>query len=415
MGNGRHARGREPWVLWGAELSPFALKVELLLRFVGLPYAWMPRDGGFREAVRFALRRRRLVAGRLPQTWPRMTELDEYPLVPFLFGPGGENLVDSSAIGEWLDRAGSLRGEAAALVPGAAPAVHFAVRLLDEAFDEVGLYLVHHNRWVVSARDNDAGRRLAAEMRPLLGPGARLLARTFPARQVRRLPYLLSVADPADRSFDDLPRPLRPPAREGFPATHALLDQLFRELVAAVEPVLASRPFLLGDRFTLADASLYGQLGMNRSDPSAWARLRHDAPATAAWLERLAAGDFRGHRDDGTLRVDDSLEGLLGWVSRGFVPLMQQNRDAWVRHRAAGESRFNEAAFDRGRALYDGTLCGRPYRNAVKTFQVRVWRDLRWEWERLERPDRARLEALLPEDHGLGRDGFGEPGPGAGR
>ena len=137
------------------------------------------------------------MAGRLPLTWPQMTELDEFPLVPFLFGPGGENLYDSSAIALWLDGHGPHPNErATALVPVDDPALRFAVRLIDEALDEVGLYLVHHNRWVVSARDNDAGARLAREMRPLLGPLAPLVGHFFPARQVRRLPYLFSVANP---------------------------------------------------------------------------------------------------------------------------------------------------------------------------------------------------------------------------
>ena len=124
------------------------------------------------------------------------------------------------------------------LLPAEEPALRFAARLVDEALDEVGLYLVHHNRWVVSARDNDAGPRLARQMRPLLGPAARVLAGRFPARQVRRLPYLFSVAPADAHAFADLPARLRPPTREGFPATHALLEQAFRRLLGAVEPVL---------------------------------------------------------------------------------------------------------------------------------------------------------------------------------
>ena len=162
-------RADDGWVLWGSELSPFALKVDPLLRFTGAPSRWMPASAHFFEALRFDRRRRRLVAGRLPLTWPRTTELDEFPLVP-----------------------------------------------------------------------------------------------------------------------------------------------------------------------------------------------------------------------------------LFSWLCRTFVPLMQQNRDAWECHRAAGETRFNEAAFDAGRALYDGTLLGRPFRSVVKTFQVRVWRDLRREWDALGADERARLGSLLP-------------------
>jgi len=403
-------RADDGWVLWGSELSPFALKVEALLRFTGVPFRWMPASVRFFEALRFDRRRRRLVAGRLPLTWPRMTEFDEFPLVPFLFGPAGENLYDSSAIAVWLDAHGPRPNErATALLPDEDPALRFALRLVDEACDEFGLYLAHHNRWVVSAHDNDAGARLGREMRPLLGPFAPILGRMFGARQTRRLPYLFSVA-PADvAAREDLPARRRPPARAGFAPTHELLTQAFAELLRAVEPVLSARPFLFGERFTLADASLYGQLGMNRTDPSARAWFAREAPATQAWVDRLAGGDFRGHLPAGRLRLDPSLAPLFSWICRTFVPLMQQNRDAWERHRAAGETRFNEAAFDAGRALYDGTLLGRPFRSVVKTFQVRVWRDLRREWNALGADARARLESLLPAAHGLDRDGCGAP------
>jgi glutathione S-transferase len=383
------------WSLWGSRLSPFALKLEALLRCCGLDYRWLPAEGSRIAALRFARRRSRLVAGRLPLTWPRMDGLDEFPLVPFLFGPDGENLYDSTAIAFWLDQRGfAARGDAQLLPED--PTLRFVVRLVDEALDEVGLYLVHHNRWVVSARDNDAGIRLAVEMRPLLGPFAGWLSRAFPARQVRRLPYLMSVADPSAEHFADLPARLRPPARSGFPPTHELLDRAFTELLGAVEPVLSRRPYLFGERFTLADASLYGQLGMNLADPSASALVRREAPSTDAWLRRLACGDFGASADRGNLLLDADVEPLLGWVERTFVPLMRQNLQAYERHRAAGETLFNEAAFDRGRSLYDGELLGMAFRSVAKTFQARVWRDLRSAWHQLAPSSRRRLAELLP-------------------
>jgi len=391
------------WALWGSTLSPFALKVEALLRFAGLAYRWLPAQGRFCEALRFERRRRRLVHGRLPLTWPRMSALDELPLVPFLFGPRGENLYDSSAIAAWFDASGFTT--AAPLLPASDAALCFVVQLVDEALDEVGLYLVHHNRWVVSARDNDAGVRLAREFGPLLGPLAPAIARSFPARQVRRLQYLFSIASP-DAEFADLPARLRPPAPPGFPPTHVLLDEAFASLLAALEALLATQPFLFGERFTLADASVYGQLGMNRADPSANARLRHAAPAVHAWVERLARGDFSGHRLGGEIALREAHTPLLGWIGATFVPLMRQNHDAWQQHAARGETRFNERGFDAGRSLYDGVLRGRPFRSVAKTFQVRVWQELRRAWDALAPDARSRVEALLPADVGLDRDGF---------
>ena len=60
------------------------------------------------------------------------------------------------------------------------------MRFLDEAFDEFGLYMVHHNRWVRSATDTTMGERTAQDMSRLITP---LLARgirvNLPRRQVR--------------------------------------------------------------------------------------------------------------------------------------------------------------------------------------------------------------------------------------
>ena len=168
-----------------------------------------------------------------------------------------------------------------------------------------------------------------------------------------------------------------------------------------VEPVLSRRPFLFGERFTLADASLYGQLGMNRKDPSAWVTIGRLAPSTGAWIDRLARGDFAVHRADGPIALDSGRVPLLDWVCRTFVPLMWQNHDAWTRRHTDDRRSFNERGFDAGNSLYDGTLLGHPFRSVAKTFQVRVWQDLRREWDALDAASRARLVGWLPRDHGL--------------
>ena len=68
---------------------------------------------------------------------------------------------------------------------------------------------------------------------------------------------------------------------------------------------------------------------------------------------------------------------------------MRQNARAYQAARERGESLFNESAFDRGRACYDGELLGRPFRSVVKTFQVRVWRELCDAWDALPEDDRV--------------------------
>jgi len=48
--------------------------------------------------------------------------------------------------------------------------------------------------------------------------------------------------------------------------------------------------------------------------------------------------------------------------------------------RTSGEIVWNEATFDAGRMLYDGTLLGRAFRAVAKSFQVRAWRELEGGW-----------------------------------
>src|SRR5262245_59632402 len=152
------------YIVWGPELSPFLLKLESLLVRGGLPFRRLPRDGGRLENLRVD---RRIAAAKRSRTAvrpPRLDPLDQYPLVPFLVTPDDGVLYDSSALAGWIDERGASAG--GPIVPEDA-AARFIARLVDEAFDEIGLYLVHHNRWVVAARDNGAGKRLAAEYRRL--------------------------------------------------------------------------------------------------------------------------------------------------------------------------------------------------------------------------------------------------------
>ena len=80
-----------------------------------------------------------------------------------------------------------------------------------------------------------------------------------------------------------------------------------------------------------------------------------------------------------------------------FMPLMQQNEAAYNESVANGQTLFNEAAFDRHQALYDGQLMGHAYRAVVKTFQVAVWRELRADWDNVPAEEKYRLLERYPQ------------------
>ena len=80
--------GFPAFAIWGSELSPFALKLRALLEASAIPYAWLPRDGSRLTNYRALRMIGRAKRRRTVIRHPRPSELDEYPLVPFLIEEG---------------------------------------------------------------------------------------------------------------------------------------------------------------------------------------------------------------------------------------------------------------------------------------------------------------------------------------
>jgi hypothetical protein len=150
----------------------------------------------------------------------------------------------------------------------------------------------------------------------------------------------------------------------------------------------------LGQRFTLADASAYGQLSMNLVDGRAAVLLQELAPLTYRWLCDIRDGGHRG--SNGELEIRASLKPLLQIIAETFIPLMQQNEAAYEDALNQGQDTFNEAAFDRGEALYEGTLMELPFRSVAKSFQVVTWRELCEDWQRLDSDSQKQLARYFP-------------------
>jgi hypothetical protein len=165
-------------ITWGLEASPFLLKLEAMLRFHEVPFRRLPGQGGFLENLRIGGRLERAKRDGTVRRHPEMNRaLDEYPAVPFFSEDGVTFQYDSTSLGHWLDdRAASAGASSAGGPDGRAsgerlpplfptePRLRFVARLLDEAFDEFGLYMVHHMRWVGSATDTTMGERTADEL-----------------------------------------------------------------------------------------------------------------------------------------------------------------------------------------------------------------------------------------------------------
>lgn len=387
---------QKPWILSGSELSPFHLKVAAILTCKKIAFREFPSQGTSLENLVIQARIGLLKLGLSKLTYPALTDKDELPLVPYLFGPEGEVLYDSTSIAHWLDQQAKANNQTNLSRPGNDPKIHFLIQLIDEYFDEFGLYMVHHGRWKISAKDNTAGRRLANEMPAIFAPFRSYIDNSFSKRQIKRLPYLFSIA-PRGYKINGLKPDRQPPSHKDFPASHQLLEQSYINILRACEKVLSQRPFLFGAYFTLADASLYGQLGMNLADPSAAAWIKSHAPHVYTWLNRIHQGDFSQHHKNHKLQLDLLIQPLINEIIRVFYPLMQQNEDAYIKHKAAGETQFNEVAFWHGKSLYQGELDGQAFTAVAKSFQVKTWQQIKLSWQQLADDQQAQLTALYPK------------------
>ena len=378
----------ETMTFWGVLASPFQLKMQALASAAHQPWRRWPDQARFGNSFRTL---RRLRRARKTLSIERFggfdCSVDEYPTLPFYSFDNVNFFYDSTGLAEHLD---SRSQQHARLIP-TAPELKFICCLIDEAFDEFGLYMVHHNRWVTSARTNCMGKMTAREMRSLAPPPLRgKLSRDLAKRQAARCAYLFSVSPPGFSV--GMSQALTPPALDGFPPTHDLLDEAWCLYLQAMEAVLSQQPFLLGERFTLADASAYGQLSMNLVDGRAAELLQQLAPTTFAWLCMIRDGKHL--QPQGDLYLNDALGPLLNIIMQTFAPLMQQNHAAYTAALAAGQTVFNQAAFDRGEALYEGQLLGQPFKTVAKSFQVPVWRTVCKLWESLETAHRQQVSAL---------------------
>ena len=390
-------------ILWGSELSPYTLKIQALLEYAKVPYRLLPTNGKRIENLEIQARLEVAKLTGMVTRFPVMSDLDEYPLVPYLTEDCRHFQFDSTAIAHWLDSqkggAGSSRVDV--IFFPKSPTLRFLATLIDDAMDEFGLYMVHHMRWVTSATSNNAGARLAREFKHILPMGARwLVAKQFSERQASRLPYLFSVAPEGHRLR--VKEGLQPPSIDYWPESHSLLNNAWQIYLSAMESLLAKQPYVLGAQFTIADASIYGQLSMNLKDPAAANLLKETAPLTYDWLCGIRDGEHAlGDAVDGELAITpqtiSALKPLLDIVMQTYSSLMVQNSRAYDSYKRGGQTVFNEKAFDQRKALYDGELMGLPFRSVVKTFQVRVWRDICDMWGGLNVEDQDSLKSFIPQ------------------
>lgn len=235
-----------PFRLFGAELSPYSIKVRSYLRYKGVEFEWLPR------------------------THARQEEFARYaklPLIPVLVDADDRAMQDSTPMIEKLEA----QYPEPSITPRE-PALAFISALLEDYADEWLNKAMFHYRWTYPADQESAAARIANAIfdsaeKP---EGIEESVRT---RMMGRLYHVGSS-----------------------PETAALIEGSFTRALGLVERMLTSRPYLFGHRPSLADFGLAAQFAQLLSDPTPGAIIRAQAPDVVAWVERMenpkAEGEF---------------------------------------------------------------------------------------------------------------------------
>ena len=186
--------------IFGAEVSPYSVKVRSYFRYKGIPHEWIVRG---------------------PASQAEFQKYAKLPLIPVVATPEGEGLQDSTPILETLEA----RHPEPSIHPED-PALRFLSALLEEFGDEWGNKWMFHYRWAREADQRSAARRIAQVMLPdAQGEALEGAVGAVTARMTSRVWFVGSNAGTAPQ-----------------------IERSFQDAVARLEAHLAARPYLFGAR-----------------------------------------------------------------------------------------------------------------------------------------------------------------------
>jgi glutathione S-transferase len=299
--------------IFGAELSPYSVKVRSYFRYKGIPHEWVVRDTAHQaEFERYA----------------------KLPLIPLVVAADGQAFQDSTPIIERFERE---YPEPSIHPPD--PALAFLSALIEEYADEWCNKPMFHYRWFYEPDQQSAGARIARSMMPQLSDSE--LAGAIEMVKARMIPRLAFVGS--------------------SPQTREQIEGSYKRQLAILDPHLARRPYLFGARPAFADFGLYAQLYQCLSDPTPGALMRATAPNVIAWIERMLHPGSEGAFETwDTLR--HGLTALLrDEVGAIFFPWSLAN----ARALAAGEKSF------------EMSLDGKPYTQETQKYHAKSLAALR--------------------------------------
>ena len=266
--------------IFGAEMSPYSVKVRSYARYKGLPHQWLNRGGD--NAAEYA-------------------KYAKVAIVPLLVTPDNEGVQDSTPI---IERLESAHPEPS--IHPSDPALKFLSALLEELADEWGNKWMFHYRWRREVDQIASAGRIALSMNPSMDEAMQTgFAKQIISRMLGRV-WFVGSSD----------------------ANAAFIEESFLKALTQLDKHLESRPYLFGARPSFADFALWGQIYNMWTDPTPCAIIEARAQNMLAWIHRMlwptAQGEFETWKS-----LEPTLTPILhDWAGELFMPWTLANAGA---------------------------------------------------------------------------------------
>lgn len=265
--------------IFGAEMSPYSVKVRSYFRYKAIPHQWILRNA---------------------ESSAEYSKSAKLPIIPLVVTPQGAGIQDSTPI---IDQMEKLFPEPSVHPEGAAG---FISALIEEFGDEWGNKWMFHYRWTREVDQLCSSGRIARMRAPDASEAEHdAFATQVRTRMVERVWFVGSNE-----------------------ATAPQIETGFRDMLGLLDLHLTDRPYLFGGRPAYGDFGLWGQLYELWTDPTAGALIEGGAPHVLDWVHRML-----WPRADGPFESWPALEPTLlpilkSQVGEKFLPWTLANEKA---------------------------------------------------------------------------------------
>ncbi len=321
--------------VYGIKVSYFTGKLEGYLRYKEIPFEYCPATADYFGKV-----------------LPDKTGAIQVPAVEL---DDGRWMTDTSPIIDWFER----EYTDYPILPGE-PVQDYVCRLIEDYADEWMWRPAMHYRWSYPASAKLLRRQIVDEMNPKLPIPKEVFRQRTEFRQLTN--FVRNDGVNSD--------------------TWDHVEQGYLRLLEVLKTILEDRPFVFGERPTLADIGLFGPMFRHFAmDPVPAVIMRETAPSVMEWVYRLwnARGSKLG---DGR---------LLDGIPDDLLPLLKEIGETHLENLCA-----NAVAWEHKLPTFGPLIQGVQYRN-VPTSRYRVWclEQLQERFVAVEGEAKEELTALL--------------------